>query len=173
MSQSLSAQRLALILDGLLLPMGLVVDEVRLEADEFAFDVEERALTLPSPGALVARVGEASIVKLLEAKAPSGLEGFEVKLEGGFIHATAVARVIIPIRGAARCALRIEDGARLMLDVVELDVPAVGRGLVESQMEDLNPIFDVSDLPIPARVRLESVSIDGGWIELRGAIEGR
>lgn len=173
MNQSLSAQRLALTLDGLRLPMGLVVDEVRLEAGEFAFDIEERALTLPSPGTLVARVGEASIVTLLESKAPSGLEGFEVKLDGGFIHATAVARVIIPIRGSARCALRIDEGARLMLDVEDLDVPAVGRGLVESQLAGLNPIFDVSDLPIPARARLESVSVNGGWIEIRGTIEGR
>jgi hypothetical protein len=169
-SQSLSAKALRLDLSGLVLPAGLTVDEAWLEAADLEVDLDSGSVALPAPGMMAARVSEASLTAFLERKAPPGLDGFEVRLANGFIHAAAVARVIIPIRGAAKCSLRIEDQTRLVLDVVELDVPSAARGLVEGQLENLNPVFDAGQLRLPVRVLLEDVAVRDGWIELRGRV---
>jgi hypothetical protein len=150
------------------LPMGLIVDEVVLAmAQTDVFD-DPWKLVASSPGRIRAVIGEGSIQAFLEAKAPAGLSNFEVTIADGVVYVKASARVVIEIRAMATCRLEVEDGTRLNVKLAALDPGGPLKGMVEGKLEELNPLFDASQLPLPCTI--ESVDARDGQIVMVGTL---
>ena len=112
---------------------------------------------------------EASIVAFLTKKAPGGLKEFEVALKEGAIHVRAVLKILVEFRAAAVCRLVIKDGKQLVVELDSADVLAVGaKSLIKGQIDQVNPIFEVDQLPLPAV--LEGVAVEDGLIRLTGTV---
>lgn len=79
--------------------------------------------------------------------------------------------MIITIRAAVSARLVVEGGEKLMIEL--LGAEAMGadiKGMIQAQIATINPILNCADLPVKARI--ESVSAEGDWIELRLAALG-
>lgn len=160
---------LGALLTGVELPIGLVLDVVEVAGEGLEIDGEPFAIRLAQPGSIRVRVGEAGLAQFLSAKAPGGLKNFRVTLTDGEIRVRATATILFPIEVAANCVLRIEEGSRLYVDLKRMDsVGGAGiAAIVQRQLDSINPIFDVSDLPLA--VELQTVEIAEGILELTGA----
>jgi hypothetical protein len=149
------------------LPVGLVLDKVTLSGSRWAFTVDPFAAVAGEPARVEVEIGEASLQQFLNQTAPGGLEAFRVQLHGGKAIVDAVKRMFVPVPARAICSVRIVEGTQLYVDVE--DAAMLGgtvKGLVQSQMEQLNPILNIADLPWT--VRLTDAVIDGGKLILRG-----
>jgi hypothetical protein len=152
------------------LPMGLVLDEVIIEGEGLHIEKHPFSVSLSQPGSLLVRVGAASLAAFLEIKAPGGLSGFQVGIANGEITVNARATIIITLNVGAVCKLRIEDESRLFVDLVRVEsIGGTGaHNLVQRQLDSINPVMDVADLPLAAR--LETVEMENEWIVLRGTV---
>lgn len=165
---SVSVSGLDATLRDVRLPMGLVVDEVLLNLGRADLHDDPWKLTADQPGRIRATIGEHSIQSFLESRAPAGLSNFEVTIADGVVYVKASARVVIEIRAMATCRLEVAEGVRLNVKLVALDPGGPIKGMVEGKIEELNPLLDASQLPLPCRI--ESVEARDGRIVLAGTL---
>ncbi len=155
------------------LPMGLTLDEVMIEGEGLHVEKEPFLIQLKEPGSLEVRVSEASLAAFLSHKSPAGLSNFRVTLGDGLINVQATATMLISINVGAVCTLRIDGGTRLFVELQRVD--AIGgpgiHNLVQKQLDAINPVVDVSDLPIGAT--LLKVEVANSWVHLSGTISPR
>ena len=155
-------------LRNLVLPMGLKVDEVRLTGEGVHFERKPFVFTVAKPGEMQVQVSEASLAEFLDGKSPAGLRKFQVRAEDGKLYVDAVKTVLVDLKASAVCALRIEEGSRLMVDILSVDVAGAGiKNLLQAQLDKINPIIDAADFPFP--VILESVTAHEG-VTLTGKV---
>lgn len=155
-----------------LLPMGLRVASVDVRGEGGTLDSEPFALRLSVPGSMEARVEEEALAEFLEQQAPGGIHGFSVRAEGGKIHVRAKKTMLVELKITALASLRLVEGRQLWIDVESVDVMGAGaKNLVQSQIDKINPVLDVSDLPVDAT--LSSVEIGDGRVILRGTVSPR
>jgi hypothetical protein len=168
-SEKLEVATIDAHLTGVVLPMGLKLDEAVIRGQGLHLVKEPFSIQLNEPGSLEVKVGESSLEQFLESQAPAGLRDFEVQLRDGRIFAKASIRMILEVRGLAICRLRIEGGKRLMVDLESVDVLGVGaRNLLQAQLDQINPVLDADDLPVDAT--LTEVAIEDGNVVLRGTV---
>jgi hypothetical protein len=150
-----------------LLPFGLNLDQVHLNATEASIDQAPAQLNLSQPADITVTVLEKSLCAFLEKEGPGGLHDFEVKLDDDKVFVHASMKMIVEIRAAAVCSLRIVDGKQLWVQLEEVDVLGVGaKGLVEKQLEKINPVLDVSSFPLD--IELRSVATAAGELVVKG-----
>ena len=155
--------------EGVQLPIGLVVKTLTLTGSGVEITAHPLNVSLTEPARFEAAVDETSIVEFLTKKAPGGLKEFEVELRDGAIHVRAVLKILVELRAAAVCRLVIKEGKQLVVELDSADVLAVGaKSLIKGQIDQLNPIFEVDQLPLPAV--LETVSVEDGLIRLTGTV---
>ena len=153
-----------------LLPFGLRVHEVTIDAKDASVEHDPFSISVPVPGEIVVTVTEENLREFLEAEAPGGLSDFEIKLTEGKVFVEANAKVIVKVRAKAECSFEIVDGTKLFVRLDDVDVMGVGaHRLVEKQLGKVNPILDAADLPLA--VTLTSVTIAEGVMLLRGTAE--
>jgi hypothetical protein len=168
-SNSLSIDSLSATFEGVRLPIGLIVQTLTVRGSGIDLSSDPLSIQVSEPAQFEAVVDEAAIVAFLTAKAPGGLKDFEVKLLDGKLQVKAVMKILVELRASAECRLVIKDGRQLMVDLESADVLSVGaKSLIKGQIDNINPIFDVAQLPIPAT--LETVAIEEGVVRLRGTL---
>jgi len=151
------------------LPMGLVVDDVRLAGTRLHLERTPFAATCPEPGTLEVFVSAASLAAFLERQAPAGLKKFQVEARDGKLFIQAVKAVIVELKASAVCHLEMVGGTQLMVILESVDMAGAGiKNLIQAQLDKINPIIDTADLPIPATI--QSILIEQGGIILRGQI---
>lgn len=151
----------------LLLPFGLVVDEVDLNAEGATLDQHPFRIGVPQPGKVTVRVSQENLQKFIVSEAPPNLEAFEIRLHEGKVYVEADAKMVIKLHVKARCNLEIVEGRKLYVRLEEVELLGVGaKGLVEKQLEKLNPVLDVADFPFD--LILESVHLAEGQVVLKG-----
>lgn len=152
------------------LPFGLTLREVRLLGRELVVLPEAPYLQAPGPVPFEVEIADTDLAAFLERRAPGGLRDFFVQIPEGEVHVHATARMLIEIRAAAVCTLRIHEGRQLFVDLVKVDVLGVAaRGMVQSQLDQINPVFDVDSVPFP--VVLTTVEMGAGRVLLRGTLQ--
>lgn len=155
------------------LPMGLVLDEVIVQGEDLTLTKHPISIKLDQPGSLEVRLGESGLGAFLEKKAPSSLSDFKVRLKDERILVEASVKMIFSIDVTATCKLRIVEGKQLFVELEKLD--AIGGqstfGMVQSQLDKINPVLDVKDLPVEAV--LNNVIIDNGILTLFGSVSPR
>lgn len=161
MASSYSADALSLAVHGFVLPVGLRVDDLRIEAHGPSASHAEGAFvwSATQPVSIVANVHEGSIAAFIEHKAGGTVTGVTVSARDETLAIDATARVIIPVRAAAICRLVVQEGRRLVVELVDVSL-APARGVIEAQLEQINPILDVADLPFDAEI-LSAEAQDG------------
>lgn len=166
--QPIRAERLEAVLSGLLLPMGLRVQEIRLRGANASFDPETKQLSLEQEADLVALVTAADIAALLEKQAPGGMRGFSVSIAQGVLTVRATAKMLVlDVPALAVCRLRVDEGTKLMVELESVEVAGVGaRNLVQQQLDQINPILDTTDLPFV--VTMTEVMAEGDAVTIRG-----
>jgi len=156
--------------DNLELPMGLVVDHLTLTTGRATAVTDPFSLSLAEPGDVRVEISESNVARYLEELAPGGLKNFQVECRDEFIVVRATVRFLLEVPVYAQCRLVIHEGRELHVELVEAQV--VGgdaKRLVEGQIERVNPIFRVSDIPFP--LVLDEVLVREGYITLLGTAD--
>lgn len=167
MSQQWAANDLTLSAKNLRLPIGLVLDTVEINVQDVNVASDPLHIQLEKAGTAGITVSESSIASFLEHLNPGGLSGFSVRIEDGIVHVQATMQMIFSIPVAATCSLSIADETKLLLELLDVS-PAAGRQILEAQLATINPLFDVSNLPIS--VALTDVQAENGAIHLAGEL---
>ncbi|HEY3781670.1 MAG TPA: LmeA family phospholipid-binding protein [Fimbriimonadaceae bacterium] len=151
----------------LLLPFGLRVDAVKLAAQDVKVGQHPFKLNLAKSANVLATVSQGNLSEFLNKEKPGGLNDFEVKLEAGKLYVSATAKVVFDIRANAICSLDIRDGKEVWIVLETVDMLGVGaKGLVEKQLEKINPILDTEDFPF--EMMIEKITISEGELILIG-----
>lgn len=159
-----SASSLAAFAQDVLLPMGLVVDEVELKALGLSYDT---TLSMGQPAQAKVRISAQSLQDFVVSQLPPIVQKLNIKFQDGKILATATVRLVLEVTATAHLLPQIVDGKTLMLKMVDFEGPGIARGLLEKQIEERNPIFDTSTLPFP--LELQEVTI-GEMLELSALV---
>lgn len=159
-------------LKGVTLPLGLIVDDVRIAGQGIHLEREPFVAKLSAPGRLEVFVSVTALAKFLEAQAPAGLKDFRVEGKDGKLVVRASKTVIVPIPATAVCALRIENGRQLFVELESVEVAggASIRNLVQNQLDRINPLVDAADLPM-VKATLDQVRIEPNGVILSGSVE--
>lgn len=166
MSETIRAGAWAATFADLETTVGLAIEELTLQAGDTQIDTDPFGVTM-QPAELEAKITAQAVANFLEEKAPGGLSAFAVTLDDGKVIVEASARMIVEIRARVVCTLRIADGKQIWVDLASADgVPSPARGLVETNLAKVNPVFDAKDLPLD--VTLTELEVGDGLIVLHG-----
>ena len=147
--------------------MGLTVAEIRLSISDVTVFTGPFSFASDQVGTFEAMVTEGDLAAFLESKQPAGLKKFKVKAADGKLHIDAVKSMIIDVPAKAVCTLRIEAGTQMFVDLESVEISGVGaKNLVQSQLDQINPVLDISEFPIKAM--LQYVSTSDGAVVLKG-----
>lgn len=155
MSEIVSLASLAALGHDLTLPIGLNLDEIEVHAERLTF--ENGALKLSEAAKVSVRVSEASLEAFVVNQLPPLLRDPRVRFEGGLLLVTATVKVLVDITATARLRMVLHGEDELHLELVDVDKPGPVHGIVEKQIENLNPVFKTADVPIP--LALEEVRV--------------
>ena len=151
----------------LLLPFGLKVDAVKLTAEDVKVAQHPFNLELPTHAKVLATVSQANLADFLNIEKPGGLSDFEVKLEAGKLYVSATAKVVFDIRANAVCSLEVRNDKEVWAVLESVDMLGVGaKGLVEKQLEKINPILDTEEFPF--EMSITKITISEGELILIG-----
>lgn len=132
---------------GLILPIGLRIDQIRIQTAAIRLEFQPFRIALSEPGKVEATITESDLQTYLNVKAPGGLKDFEVLMADEKIAVTATAKVVFEIRATALCRLEILDGTKLNIVLESVSVP-IAHNIVQNQLAQINPVLDISELPI-------------------------
>jgi len=164
MSQSLSIEAFQFRIQGLAVPVGLVIDDLTLGGTSANIETDPFGITLQQEGTMTALISESALAAFLRTKM-SMVSDLRVTLAEDRLTIEATIRLIVELSGTAVAQLVIDDGQRILV-VLESVEPAPLKSLLESQIAGFNPVFDAQDLPF--HVRLTSLAIADGRIVLEG-----
>jgi len=148
----------------------LELERVEIESENLSLTDNPFSLELSRPGVLRVVVTEAALTAFLNHRAPAGMRDFKATLGVNRIFVEGVAVVMVPVKVKAECGLAIRDRKQLVVELHSVDVAGLGaKGLVRKQIEQINPVFDIGELPLEGA--LEAVQIGDGLIKVRGTLE--
>lgn len=157
------------VFTGVVLPIGLRVETVKLTGSELRCAFEPFAAEAPQPGRIEIFVSESDLAEFLNRTSPAGLKNASVEARDGRLRITATKTVLIDVRAFATCNLRVVDGRRLFVDLETIDIMGAGpKQLIQAQLDRINPILDVSQFPFGASI--DSVTIGDGRVLLEGRV---
>ncbi len=154
---------------GVKLPFGLVLDAIRVKGHALDICSEPLKFAMKKAAILEVEIGPASLANFLESKSPGGLKNFSVEIRDGLIEINATKKVILDLKVVCICKLRIVESRQIWVDLERVEVMGGSlTSLIQSQLEDMNPVFDSADLPIPST--LSTVEMDAGVVMIRGTV---
>jgi hypothetical protein len=164
-----SVERFELVLQGLSTPVGLQISALRVFGSEAAIQPDPFSYSLPEPAKFEALILEPTLEAFVRTKLPDNFENANLKLEPGRIVVRATVRVILPVAATAVCSLRVEEEKRLFVQLDSVEMLGAGvKGLVQKQIDAINPILDAAEWPLDLRiaeVRIEQERIVAtGWV---------
>ncbi len=172
MSETLEVGGLEAHLKGVVLPMGLRLDTLDLWGEGLRLQKTPFHIAATQPGRLEATVSESALAAFLESQSPGGLRNFVVRVGDERVHIQATKTMFIEVRANAVCRLRIDEGKRLFVDLESVEAMGMNpTALVQGQLDRINPVLDVRDLPVAAH--LTSVQATGGKVLLKGTVDPR
>ncbi|MEQ1823935.1 MAG: DUF2993 domain-containing protein [Fimbriimonadaceae bacterium] len=153
--------------DNVMLPMGLMLNHVLIQGKAGTIFTDPLNIQLDSPGQVEVHVHESSLSAFLEKESPAGMRDVNISAQSGVIKLKATVKVLFEIKAEALCTLKIVNGKQLFVVLESVEMAGVGaKSLAEQQLEKINPVLDVADLPL--NLTLESVRIENGEIVLHG-----
>ncbi|MFQ3587969.1 MAG: LmeA family phospholipid-binding protein [Fimbriimonadaceae bacterium] len=164
-----SVERLHIELGRMVLPVGLVLDSVRVDAGSARLATDPVSLVLDHPARYQTAISEASVVEFVAPRLPDNLREATLSLLPGEILVTGKFRLLVEIPFRASLALVVVEQRQLRLDVRSIDVLGTGPAqMVQKRLDAINPVFDVADVPFP--MTIEEALVDSGVLVLRGEL---
>lgn len=149
--------------------MNLVLDEIRITGNELTVKGDPFSVSVEEPGRMTVFISTSSLAAFLEHLSPAGLRKFEVSASHGKLYVDAVKTVLVDLKAKAVCSVRVVDRKLLYVDLETVVVAGAGiKTLLQSQLDKINPIIDLDDLPLKAFV--DSVTLDERGITLTGRV---
>lgn len=148
------------------LPMGLVLDRLSISASNAEINTDPFEVRLDKWGSLEAELTSADLAAFLNHKAPANVRDFEVRVLDGFIEVTATAKVIVELRVTAICSLRIHDQRKLVVHLERVEGVPMAHGMIQGQLDQINPVLDVSTLPL--EIELDAIEADQDTVRVLG-----
>ena len=100
-------------IEGLMLPIGLEIDEAAVSGSDVVVLTDPFSLKLGPGATAIVRVSCESVRKYLSTLDIAGLRDVTVETEGGLLKVSGTVTVLIPIRATALCALVVREGKML------------------------------------------------------------
>ncbi len=147
--------------------MGLIVDLIEIDSTNPKVAVDPFGVELDEAAKAAIHIAQTSVAQFLESQAPGGLSGVVVNLVDGQLHIQSTAQVVVPVTAQALCSLEIVEGKQLKVVLDEVS-PTAGRGIVEAQLERINPVVDTNDLPL--NIEMTHIDLSDGWISIYGNV---
>lgn len=155
------------VLNDLVTPIGLTIAAVVIHGDGASFKTVPFAYEMDGEADLEAMIHESALEAFVKTKVPDNVQEIWLSLLPDKVHIRAVVRMIISVTANAICTLRIEDGKRVYVVLESVEVLGAGvKGLVQKQLDAINPVLDVSDIPL--EVRLTEIRIEEGRLVATG-----
>lgn len=143
------------------LPMGLTIDSFELKVGHTKCQLKPFHLNLNEPADFEARVSSQNIASFLELKQVGGLKGFAVTIEPESLTVEATAKVVVTMRVAAKCGLKIQNNSQLVVELISVSVPGpMVRKMVEKELAKANPLFDIAEVISGASLSIVSFKDD-------------
>lgn len=162
-----SAESFSIQLDYVKTPPGLIIDKLTITGERIAIQGEPFAVDMKKPGRVVARISQDSVAHFLGYKDLGKVEELTISFEPGVIHVDAGVRVGVKISAKLECGLKVEGDSKVLVVVKSAKVLGLGpKGFVQQIIDDINPIFETSMIPIP--LSLTEVEIMHEAVEVRG-----
>jgi hypothetical protein len=136
------------------LPMGLRVDSVHLTGASLRLFKDPLRALAPEPGKVRIVVLEEALTQFVGRKPPWGMKNFRVRIADGKLFFEATKTVLVDLKVKGVCTLRIQDESSVFVDLESVDVVGAGiTQLVQSHIDELNPILTTTMLPFPAKLK--------------------
>lgn len=165
MLKAIKATELRISLKGLVMPNGLRFHTLDVRLPQVAAEIDPFLLPEGTVADVELVVRAEDIEAYLNTKSPSGLSNFSIKIEAGAITIVAVARIIVPVQIGARGHLEFENGKlNFVLERAEVAGAKAPDGLVREQIEKVNPLVDLTGLPLSSR--LKSLDMDNNEVKI-------
>lgn len=155
MDAEFSLLHLAVLGHGLKLPNGMVIDEVEIQADRLA--IVDQKPKFETPATTIVRISPESLQTFIASQLPAMVRDPQVRFQDGKILVSASVKVLVEISATATLSLVIQDQKKLLVELIDVDKPGPVRGILENQLDAVNPVFDAKDLPLD--LKLERVAI--------------
>lgn len=165
----IKAESAEVTLNSVHLPFGLIVERIHVRGNSFHLDPRPLKIELDEPARFEAAVTDLALQAFLEGKKPGGLRDFYVQLTDGQVHVHATGRVLIEVRAAVICQLEIVERKQVFIRLLKVELLGVAaKKLIQKQLDEINPILDVSDLPVD--IELERAEVANGRVVLFGTL---
>ncbi|MBX3117668.1 MAG: LmeA family phospholipid-binding protein [Fimbriimonadaceae bacterium] len=165
-----SAEKVSIRLDYVKTPPGLIIDSLSITGDRISIFGDPFQASLPKPGEVVARISQDSIAHFLGYRDLGKVEELTISFSPGVIDIEAVVRVGVSISVEVQCGLKVESGTKVMAYVKSAKALGLApTGVVQKIIDDINPLFETSMIPIP--VTLTEVEVMHEAVELRGTFD--
>lgn len=155
MEGTVQAAQLFLSLGMLKLPMGLTLDNVELVAQDVSASVPIKTVDHPQPAQVTVTVSKESLADYLAGKMPAQFRNLTVEIGTDQIVLLGQVNFVVNIPARVVVQLAISKGTELHVALLDVE-PSLARSVVESQLQNQNPILKASDLP----VELEFTSVE-------------
>lgn len=169
MAETAKATELRINIHGLALPSGIRIADINLIFPQIALQFSPFMVPEGTRVNASIVVSASDIQQYLNQKRPGGISNFRVTTNNGKIQIVGQAKVLIPMEVGAEGVLDYEDGKMSFVPLrAEIAGAKAPDGLVKDQIDKINPIFDLTGLPLSADVK--SIEIGNGEIQLEGAV---
>lgn len=147
MEGTVEAAQLFLSLGMLKLPMGLTLDSVELIAQNVSASVPVKTVDHPKPAEVTVTVSKESLAEYLAGKMPAQFRNLTVEIGADQIVLLGQVNFVVNIPARVVVQLAISKGTELHVALIEVE-PSLTRPVVETQLQNQNPILKASDLPV-------------------------
>lgn len=169
MLKSVTTEKMEATFHGLELSIGLKVRVMRLASGPSTMELHPFNLVFERPGTVEVEVTQEAVAAMLERHAPKGLGGFSVLAQYGKLFVEATARLGVKVKVDAVATVEIEGHDRLVVRLEKVgSLPGPVSDLVAKQIERVNPLVTTDDWP--AKVQLDTVTVDHGLVVVRGRL---
>lgn len=164
----LRIEGLVLTATGIRLPDGLALDRLEIEAADASIELETRTPSLPGGAAARAFLSAAGLQFAIQDRLPALISDLQISLEPGAIIMDCRVKFVFEIPIRARFGLRIVDASKLNIFLIDVDKGGPVPGLLSGQLDQVNPVFNATDLPVP--FSLHAVEIGNDFVVVQGQL---
>lgn len=151
------------------LSIGLKVKLMKLASGRSTMELHPFNLLFDRPGTVEVEVTQEAVAEMLERHAPPGLGRFSVVAQYGKLFVEARANLGVKVKVDAVATVEIEGHDRIVVRLEKVgSLPGPVSDLVAKQIERVNPLVSTDDWP--AKVKLDTVSVDHGMVVVRGQL---
>jgi len=153
---------------------GLTMDHLTLDLEAIEVDTKRRSLKNIGAARFTARLGTVNLNRFLTGRRPD-IQGLSAELEEGFAHMEARPAMLrplgisgfnVPVGVEGRLAPVSGNDSQLdfVPDAARISILPIPKPVVDFIAHSVNPVVDLSGLPIPIHIRSVDIRPDGIYL---------